>query len=189
MTGKPPIIIGISGITNSGKTSLTNKLRAHLPGCRTICQDSYFLEPPDPRLTPIPELDHYNFDELNALDMDAMIADVQTWKDAQTSDLLGPTPSDLYNNVLILDGFRMYALRDLEQMINKKYFIRVSFDACKVRRRTRHYTPPDKPGYFEKIVWPESINHQREIQDQDDIVKVSTVVNEGEVFPRMYMYR
>lgn len=49
--------------------------------------------------------------ELNALDMDAMIADVQTWKDAQTSDLLGPTHSDLYNNVLILDGFRMYALR------------------------------------------------------------------------------
>lgn len=49
--------------------------------------------------------------ELNALDMDAMIADVQTWKDAQTSDLLGPNPSDLYNNVLILDGFRMYALR------------------------------------------------------------------------------
>lgn len=49
--------------------------------------------------------------ELNALDMDAMIADVQTWKDAQTSDLSGPTPSDLYNNVLILDGFRMYALR------------------------------------------------------------------------------
>lgn len=49
--------------------------------------------------------------ELNALDMDAMIADVQTWRDAQTSDLLGPTPSDLYNNVLILDGFRMYALR------------------------------------------------------------------------------
>lgn len=43
--------------------------------------------------------------------MDAMIADVQTWKDAQTSDLSGPIPSDLYNNVLILDGFRMYALR------------------------------------------------------------------------------
>lgn len=49
--------------------------------------------------------------ELNALDMDAMIADVQTWKDAQTSDLSGPTTSDLYDNVLILDGFRMYALR------------------------------------------------------------------------------
>ncbi|XP_011417221.3 nicotinamide riboside kinase 1 isoform X2 [Magallana gigas] len=161
MTGKPPIIIGISGITNSGKTSLTNKLRAHLPGCRTICQDSYFLEPPDPRLTPIPELDHYNFDELNALDMDAMIADVQTWKDAQTSDLLGPTPSDLYNNVLILDGFRMYALR------------------------TRHYTPPDKPGYFEKIVWPESINHQREIQDQDDIEYLDGTANQEELCQRV----
>lgn len=37
--------------------------------------------------------------------------------------------------------------------------------------RTRNYTPPDKPGYFEKIVWPESINHLREIQDQDDIGK------------------
>lgn len=30
-------------ITNSGKTSLTNKIRAQLPGCLTICQDSYFL--------------------------------------------------------------------------------------------------------------------------------------------------
>lgn len=123
--------------------------------------------------------------ELNALDMDAMIADVQTWKDAQTSDLLGPTPSDLYNNVLILDGFRMYALRDLEQMINKKYFIRVSFDACKVRRRTRHYTPPDKPGYFEKIVWPESINHQREIQDQDDIEYLDGTANQEELCQRV----
>ncbi|XP_061167412.1 nicotinamide riboside kinase 1-like isoform X1 [Saccostrea echinata] len=170
MTGRAPVIIGISGVTNSGKTSLTNKIRAHLPGCRTICQDTYFLDPPDPRLTPIPELDHYNFDELNALDMEAMVADVQSWKDAQSNSTpVGSTPDDMYSNVLIVEGFRMYALRDLEQLLMKKYFCTIPYDVCIARRGTRHYTPPDKPGYFEKIVWPESILHQREIQDQDDI--------------------
>ncbi|XP_048736535.2 nicotinamide riboside kinase 1-like isoform X2 [Ostrea edulis] len=190
MTEKALIIVGISGITNSGKTSLTKKIKAHLPGCHTICQDTYFLEPPDPRLTPVPELDHYNFDELNALDMNTMISDVQSWIDAHSipqesalDDLYidvqnnstpqESIPGDLYSNVLILDGFRMFALRELEQYMQKKYFLRVPYEVCKARRRTRHYTPPDKPGYFEKIVWPESITHQREIQDQDDIDKMS----------------
>ncbi|XP_078315099.1 nicotinamide riboside kinase 1-like [Crassostrea virginica] len=182
MTGRTPVVIGISGITNSGKTSLTNKIRAQLPGCLTICQDSYFLEPPDPRLTPIPELDHYNFDELNALDMDAMISDIQAWKDAQCNTTPpGSTSHDLYSNVLIVEGFRMYALRELEQMLDKKYFLRVSFDVCQARRRTRNYTPPDKPGYFEKIVWPESINHQREIQDHTDIEFMDGTGNQEEM--------
>lgn len=113
--------------------------------------------------------------------MEAMVADVQTWKDAQTSNLSGSTPHDLYDNVLILDGFRMYALRELEQMMAKKYFIKVSYDVCKARRRTRNYTPPDKPGYFEKIVWPESINHQREIQDQYDIEYLDGTANQEEL--------
>ncbi|XP_061168952.1 nicotinamide riboside kinase 1-like [Saccostrea echinata] len=175
MTGRAPVIVGISGVTNSGKTSLTNRLRAHLPGCRTMCQDSYFLSPSDSRLTPIPELNNYNFEELNALNMEAMVADVQSWKNAQSNSTpTVSTPNDLYSNVLIIEGFRMYALRELEQLFMKKYFFTIPYEVCRVRRRRRQYFPPDAPGYFEKIVWPEFILHQREIQEQDDIGKIRT---------------
>lgn len=52
------------------------------------------------------------FTELNALDMDAMISDIQAWKDAQCNTTPpGSTSHDLYSNVLIVEGFRMYALR------------------------------------------------------------------------------
>lgn len=66
--------------------------------------------------------------ELNALDMNTMISDVQSWIDAHSipqesalDDLYidvqnnstpqESIPGDLYSNVLILDGFRMFALR------------------------------------------------------------------------------
>ncbi|XP_062616481.1 nicotinamide riboside kinase 1-like isoform X2 [Saccostrea cucullata] len=170
MTGRTSVIIGISGVTNSGKTSLTNKIRAHLPGCHTICQDSYFLPASDSRVAHIPELNNYNYEVLNALNMEAMVADVLSWKDAQSNSTpLGSTPNDMYSNVLIIEGFRMYAFRDLEQLFTKKFFLTIPYVVCKARRRRRRYYPPDTPGYFEKFVWPESILHQREIQDQDDI--------------------
>ena len=35
--------------------------------------------------------------------------------------------------------------------------------------RTRDYDPPDKPGYFEQIVWPMHLKHLELIKDQEDI--------------------
>jgi hypothetical protein len=48
--------------------------------------------------------------ELNALEMDMMISHVQSWVNDHSTPQES-APNDLYSNVLILEGFRMFALR------------------------------------------------------------------------------
>jgi nicotinamide/nicotinate riboside kinase len=66
------LIIGISGVTCGGKTTLAYKLNKMFPTSKLISQDDYFLDVDDPRHTWITELNHINFDILSSLDMEKM---------------------------------------------------------------------------------------------------------------------
>lgn len=50
--------------TNSGKSTIVEKLLQEMPNATVVHQDYYFLPPGDPRLEPvyIPELDHHNWE-------------------------------------------------------------------------------------------------------------------------------
>ncbi|XP_076395731.1 nicotinamide riboside kinase [Megachile rotundata] len=76
MSLKKWFIIGISGATCSGKTSVTNRLREELKNSVTINQDTYFWPIDDPRHTKIPELNHLNWEIMSSMDMDKMRSDI-----------------------------------------------------------------------------------------------------------------
>lgn len=84
------LVIGISGVTCSGKTSLANTLQKHfkemkgkelktgveLNRVELINQDDYFRAVIDPKHQIIEKLNHINWEIVESIDMDKMITDI-----------------------------------------------------------------------------------------------------------------
>lgn len=161
---RPVLLIGVSGTTNSGKTTLAEHLERKIPGCHIIHQDYYFLIPGDERLEYVPEVNHHNWEAYSSLDMDRMTDDVKSRKKL-LAESHGSGPG-----ILLVEGFNFLGYHPVAALMDKKYFLKVSRDVCLERRRKRTYIPTDPPGYFDKVVWPMYEKHLKDIEDQDDIV-------------------
>uniref|UniRef100_A0A8W7PH45 Uncharacterized protein n=2 Tax=gambiae species complex TaxID=44542 RepID=A0A8W7PH45_ANOCL len=85
------LVIGISGVTNGGKTTLAKSLEAYftahlhktffkenliLNKVVALCQDDYFLPVDSPRHELVKKLNHINWEILGSLDMDRMCQDI-----------------------------------------------------------------------------------------------------------------
>ncbi|XP_036363835.1 nicotinamide riboside kinase 1-like isoform X2 [Octopus sinensis] len=101
MNRKNILSVGISGATNSGKSSLTKKLAEYFPNSTSFCQDDYFRKVGSKNLELIPELDCYNWDVLSALDTDKMVTDIN-----QQASSLAQTDKTVH--LLLVDGFLIF---------------------------------------------------------------------------------
>lgn len=66
------LIIGVSGTTCSGKSTLAQSLHKELPGSYLVRQDDFFLPVDSERHTLIPALNHFNWEIMTSLDMEKM---------------------------------------------------------------------------------------------------------------------
>ncbi|GFG37366.1 hypothetical protein Cfor_08493 [Coptotermes formosanus] len=66
------LVIGVSGATCSGKSTLAQSLHKELPGSYLVCQDDFFLPVDSERHTLIPALNHFNWEIMTSLDMEQM---------------------------------------------------------------------------------------------------------------------
>ncbi|CAK9819045.1 Nicotinamide riboside kinase 1 [Anthophora quadrimaculata] len=175
MSSKKWFVLGISGATCSGKTSLANRLHKELENSIVIHQDNYFLPIDDPRHTKIEELNHFNWELTSSVDMDRMHSDILK--------LIESTPdenscSDTINkNILILDGFLLFKCKVISDLCDCKYFLTLTKDQCWERRKGRVYNPPDVPGYFEKVVWPEYLKNIDELTKDKDLCETIKFVD------------
>lgn len=172
------LVIGVGGATCSGKTTLSKKLNEVLKNSRLINQDSYFFPEDDPRHTHIPELNHHNWDILTSLDMNRMYRDVmKVVSGTNVAAKLNepdskPSASSCNKNeiknldtrILIIDGFLIFNYKPIADLCNLKYFLTITKQLCWERRRHRVYNPPDVPGYFDKVIWPEYEKYLKEIE-------------------------
>lgn len=158
------IVIGISGATCSGKTTLARKLHQDLKNSILIEQDTYFLPVDDPRHVWVKELNHINFDILSSLDMKKMYLDIQQILNTKSV-------SKIEKNILIVEGFLIFDHKQISELCNLKYFLTLEKDECYKRRELRVYDPPDGPGYFDKVVWPEYVKHKETIMKNNDLLK------------------
>lgn len=71
--------------------------------------------------------------------------------------------------LLIVEGFSIYNYKPIADLCDQKYFIEISRDECWNRRKDRVYDPPDVPGYFDKIVWPEYLKYKYELTANTDL--------------------
>lgn len=192
-------VIGISGVTCAGKTSLARNLKEFLGSgkysdptwnaepsvkelwhrlsrCRfrignveVLNQDQYFL--PEHCQEDVELLNHKNWELITGLDMRRMCTDIENMLRKELTFQL-PDGKIVQNviNVLIVEGFTIFANPFILELCNMKVHMHLPYEKCYERRKRRTYDPPDVVGYFEMCVWPEYEKYFRDkIKDRKDI--------------------
>ncbi|XP_029998401.1 nicotinamide riboside kinase 1 [Sphaeramia orbicularis] len=164
------VIVGVGGMTNGGKSTLAKSLHQQIPNSCIIAQDSYFK---DDSVVPVDSNGYKQYDMLDALHMDQMMSDVNSWRRDPEWFLRerGLNPQQTSSSfdeevyVLIVEGFLIFNYRPLNELFDKSYFIQIPYDICKKRRSLRVYSPPDPPGYFDGHVWPMYLKNLRDMEN------------------------
>ncbi|XP_050036218.1 nicotinamide riboside kinase 1 [Dermacentor andersoni] len=152
--------VGVSGITNGGKTSLLKYLQKVIPDCVVLHQDDFFRSEFDENHVMIPELNHANWEALSSVD----------WEKMQDAITACTSQQPAGQKLMIIDGHIIFNHPRLAKLFDKRYFLTLTREECYARRLTRTYEPPDVPGYFEKVVWPMYLKNLQEVKDtQPDI--------------------
>ncbi|XP_058491154.1 nicotinamide riboside kinase 1 isoform X1 [Solea solea] len=173
------LLVGVGGMTNGGKSTLSKSLHQQIPNSCIIAQDSYFK---DDSVVPEDDNGFKQYDMLGALDMDTMMSDIDSWqKDPErfmrqrdlNPELTTATDTDVF--VLIVEGFLIFNYRPLNELFDRRYFMEIPYDVCKRRRSVRVYKPPDPSGYFDGYVWPMYLKNRQEM----DITVSDIVILDG----------
>jgi len=181
------LVVGISGVTCGGKSTLTSHLLKALPWAKVVYQDDYFHPEDSPKHVWIDELRHANYDIISSYDMDKMWLDVNSalkdngpssphnphsmpreqFPDQEVFAAVGLARKQLeQSQVLFLDGILLFDHTDLAQLCHRKYFLTLSKEQCFERRDARVYEPPDVPGYFDLCVWPEYLRYRHRVNNE-----------------------
>uniref|UniRef100_A0A8C1XAC3 Nicotinamide riboside kinase 1 n=1 Tax=Cyprinus carpio TaxID=7962 RepID=A0A8C1XAC3_CYPCA len=162
------LILGIGGMTNGGKTTLSKSLQELLQNSCVISQDNFFKVPTTATLF----VCSFQYDTLDALHMDKMMADIGLWQEDPQSFMTSrghavkSTASELSSVfILIVEGFLIFNHGPLNSLINKRYFLQIPYETCKERRSSRVYVPPDPPGYFDGYVWPMYLKNRKVMEE------------------------
>lgn len=195
------LIVGISGVTCGGKTTLAQQLVKHftenkvltdnitINQVKMINQDDYFLAVDNAQHTWIERLNHINWEIITALDMDRMREDIsnvlgctyRSYNNRKTTFFTDPvTITSL--NILILEGFLIFNSHYTLDLCDVKFHLHLPYEKCYQRRQNRVYEPADVIGYFEMCVWPMYEQHFNEFIDRNDVIKLNGDVSEEKIF-------
>ncbi|VVD04716.1 unnamed protein product [Leptidea sinapis] len=164
------VIIGISGVTCGGKTTLSNRLKDLLVPVYVFHQDKYFYPDDSPHHVKCQNLDHNNYDILSALDMDTMYNDIVSLmrgenKSHYSCEVRAEGKLEVPGKkFVIIEGFTVLNYKPIMELCNLRYYFILEYGICFERRTMRLYDPPDIDGYFEQCVWPEHLRYRAEIE-------------------------
>ncbi|KAF2236689.1 P-loop containing nucleoside triphosphate hydrolase protein [Viridothelium virens] len=161
-----PLLIGLSGPSSSGKTTLARQLKRILPNTSILYQDDFYLE--DSQIPCEVETHQVqDWDCVEALDISALRdalshlkehGNIPQLKSIQNQNTVGSggeiesaiidelrkhvletVPSMKERRIVIVDGFLLFAnnTKHLMSMFDIKLFLRTSFSDAKTRRESR----------------------------------------------------
>lgn len=162
-----PLLIGISGASSSGKTTVTKLLHEIIPNCSLVHEDNFYF--PDAQIPYNEEINEQNWDCPEAIDFAKFataIGLIRRKMSLEGSGIKTTTPnfdeddkpelsvsSDIKarlrrlvteqigdHEVVLVDGFLMYHNSTLLDMLDIKLFIKADYKTLKTRRESRVYT-------------------------------------------------
>jgi len=133
-------VIGISGTSGSGKTTISNKLVKNLPNCKILRQDWYFIDPEycepnanfcNHRYLHINEFtDHFN-SFINDKTVHVPIIDYSTFTRKSFRKTIKP------GDFLIVEGMTIFRIKNLIDKYNLAIYLAPDMDTIKIRKRNR----------------------------------------------------
>ncbi|XP_055318496.1 nicotinamide riboside kinase 1-like [Sitodiplosis mosellana] len=201
------IVIGISGITGGGKTTLSTRLYEFLNNPQNsnvyngfrinqvvlMHQDKYFYTRDSPHHKWIPEINFINREILSAMDMDKFAEDVsETVRKLKADDT--PKENSILNqdnngsqidvNILIIEGFLIYNDARISQFCQLRFHIYLSYDVGLQRRLIRPFKHinPKPEWYYEHYIWPMYHKHLNEVPNKAELVFLNGEQHVDDIF-------
>ena len=139
------MIIGIAGGTGSGKTTLTEKLKAEFgEDVSVLYHDNYYKSHSE---MPYEEQTRLNYDHPDAFETDLMIRDIQALRRGETvrcpvydytiHDRSGETVEVRPTKVIIIEGILIFENQALRDLMDIKIFVDADADVRILRRIMR----------------------------------------------------
>ncbi len=140
------LVIGVSGGSGSGKTSVTNKILEHLDRSRVVViqHDSYYKDlSVHGGLTP----DKINFDHPDSLETNLLVQHLRLMKDGKeifqpiynftTHRRLSETQIIQSKEIIIVDGILIFVEKALRELMDIKIYVDTDADERLIRRTRR----------------------------------------------------
>jgi len=144
------MIIGIGGMSRSGKTSLALQIAAHF-NHNSAC---------------VLSLDDYTFPEKDI----PMINDMLDWDHPESIDF-DKFYLDVYDNskeydLVLAEGFLIYLHTPLRKLFDKKICVTVSREEFESRRKEQY----DEPPWYRDHIWDSYYRYQGRYEEECDLV-------------------
>lgn len=193
------VIIGITGASSSGKSTVCKSLCNLIPNSYLVQQDAYFKEEKDVPFDE--ERQVYNWDCIEAIDMPQMLSDLKNIKlggeishpsemtnfkedtkftlDEATISLAKGMLQFKDTRVVFVDGFLILQEEKLIDLFDITFFVKTEYETLKQRRESRVYIVDGEewvhpPEYFERFVWRGYFDYHKGIFDnpiENDVKK------------------
>lgn len=188
------VLIGLSGPSSSGKTTVAKALNCLFDNSILVHLDDFYI--PDEQIPVDPIHQEKDWDCPEAIDFDKFVEYIENIKKGVLSEVktlesdvtlklskdeiseyrrkIPSTPNTLY---VFVDGFMLFHDPKIISLFDLKLFFYASFDTLKYRRESRSgYNTEagfwvDPPNYFENIVWPQYVKNHNYLFIDNDVNK------------------
>jgi uridine kinase len=166
-----PYLIGIAGLSGSGKSELAAQLARRLDSCNTVALDSYYHAHSHLELDARAKL---NYDHPDALDwrllgahLDALAGGAAIEEPHYSFDLHTRSPRTRTvqpRPFLILEGILTLHRADVRERLDLKIFVETQAEECFRRRLERDVaergrTPESVGDQYQRTVWPMALEY------------------------------
>lgn len=175
-------LIGITGGSGSGKSTVVRRIKEAYPEAVVISQDSYYRSAP---FISNDNITAYNFDHPDAFDMDLMLDNLRNLKDGRACmmpqyDFVHHRRRDEFvrvepSNLIILDGLMIFYDERIRDVLDLKLYVDTPVDIRFIRRlqrdiKERGRTVESVIEQYTKVVHPGHFNFIEPMKEYADII-------------------